>query len=268
LTFHGGALDGCHSQVSYMPLEKIGVIVFVIGNHSFMLSDIVGYNVYERLLGLNETPWSARWLEVEKKDKAAGIQGRAKAGADRVPGTRHSHAIEEYAAEYEHPAYGLLKIDTLGDGLHFDFHKIRLPLIHYHYDRFDTPDDEQEGKWSVNFLINPQGDVDRAVISLDEAEIIFTRRYQNAPAELISQIAGIYESPTGFTFEIVLKEDGTLWRVVSGEPDEQLIPYKALKFRHPHYSDVIYEFVFEDEHVKELKIIEPSGVFICPRRQG
>jgi CubicO group peptidase (beta-lactamase class C family) len=268
LTFHGGNIDGCHSQVSYMPLEKIGVIVFVIGNHSFMLSDIIGYNVYERLLGQNETPWSDRWLEIEKKDKEAGIQGRARAGEDRVPGTKHSHAIEEYAAEYEHPAYGMLKITTLDDGLHFDFHKIRLPLIHYHYDRFDTPDDEQEGKWSVNFITNPQGDVDRAVISLDEAEIIFTRRYKNAPAELITQIAGIYENPNGFTFEIVLSEDGTLWRVVSGMPDEKLIPYKALKFRHPRYSDVIYEFVFEDEHVRGLKVIEPSGVFICQRQQG
>ena len=268
LTFHGGALDGCHSQVSYMPLEKIGVIVFVIGDHSFMLSDIVGYNVYERLLGLYETPWSERWLAIVKKDKEAGIQGRARAGSDRVPGTKHSHALEEYAAEYEHPAYGLLKITTLGDGLHFDFHKIRLPLIHYHYDRFDTPDDEREGKWAVNFITNPQGDVDRAIISLDEAEIIFTRRYKNASAELISQIAGIYESPDGFTFEIVLREDGTLWRVVSGMPDEKLTPYKALIFRHPRHSDVIYEFVFEDEHVRGLKLIVPSGVFMCPRRQG
>ena len=27
--------------------------------------------------------------------------------------------------------------------LMFDFHKIKLPLAHFHYDRFDTPDDEE-----------------------------------------------------------------------------------------------------------------------------
>jgi hypothetical protein len=43
-------------------------------------------------------------------------------------------------------------------------------MTRFHYDRFDTPDDEQDGKWSVNFRTNPQGDIDQAVMSLDEAE--------------------------------------------------------------------------------------------------
>jgi CubicO group peptidase (beta-lactamase class C family) len=266
LTFHGGAIGGCYSQVSYLPLERAGVIVFVIGNHCSVLSNIVGYNVYELLLGLDETPWSERWLAIVKKGKEAGIQARAKAGGDRVPGTRPSHALGEYAAEYEHPAYGLLKVTTLDEGLHFDFHKIRLPLSHYHYDRFDTPDDEQDGKWSVNFLTNPQGEVDRAIISLDEAEATFTRRPQTVPAELLSRIAGVYESPDGFPFEIALREDGTLCRVVSGLPDEKLVPYKALRFRLPRYSDVVYEFVLEGEQVTGLKVIVPSGEIMCPRQ--
>ncbi len=267
LTFHGGAIGGCYSQVSYLPLEKAGVIVFVIGDHCSVLSNIVGYNIYERLLGMEETPWSERWLAIMKKSKEAGIQARAKVGGDRVPGTQPSHALREYVAEYEHPAYGLLKVTTLDNELYLDFHKIRLPLLHYHYDRFDTPDDEQDGKWSVNFLTNPQGEVDRASLSLDEADTIFTRRPQTVSAELISQIAGIYESPDGFAFEIVLVEDGTLCRVISGMPDDKLIPYKDLKFRLSRYSDVIYEFVFEGEHVTGLQVIVPSGEFMCPRKQ-
>ena len=267
LTFHGGAIGGCHSQISYLPVEKAGVIVFVIGNHCSVLSNIVGYNIYERMLGLDETPWSERWLAIIKKDKEACIQARAKAGRDRVLDTRPSHTLRDYVAEYEHPAYGLLKITTLGDGLHFDFHKIRLPLNHYHYDRFDTPDDELDGKWSVNFLTNPQGEVDRAVISIDEADATFIRRPQPVPLELKSQIAGIYESPNGLTFEIVLREDGTLYHVESGMPDEKLIPYRALKFRLPRYSDVLYEFVFEGEQIVGFKVIVPSGEFMCPRKQ-
>ncbi len=61
------------------------------------------------------------------------------------------------------------------ESLTFDFHKIRMPLAHFHYDRFDTPDDEQDGKWSVNFLTNPQGEIDRAEMSLD-------RRRSRSPA--------------------------------------------------------------------------------------
>src|SRR5512139_3451527 len=96
LTFHGGDLPGFHSQVSFMPRERIGVIVFVIGNHCATLRDIVSYNVYERLLGMDETPWSDRWLEVRKKGKQAGTEARAKAGAERAAGTRPSHPLADY----------------------------------------------------------------------------------------------------------------------------------------------------------------------------
>lgn len=266
LTFHGGAIGGCYSQVSYMPLERMGVIVFVIGHHCSALSNIVGYNVYELLLGLDQTPWSERYLAIVKKDKEAGTQGRAKAGGDRVPDTRPSHALGDYAGEYEHPAYGVLNITTQDEELHFDFHKIRLPLSHYHYDRFDTPDDEQDGKWSVNFLTNPQGEVDKAAISLDGAEITFTRRPEALSLEVLARLAGSYESPDGFPFEVVLREDGALYRVMSGVPDERAVPYKGLSFRLPHEPGVVYEFVLEDDRATAIKIIVPSGEFVCPRR--
>ena len=92
LTFHGGDLPGFHSQISFMPKEKLGVIVFVIGDHCSSLYNLISYNVYERLLGLDETPWSARMLELRLKGKKAGTEARAKAGADRVPNTKPSHS--------------------------------------------------------------------------------------------------------------------------------------------------------------------------------
>jgi hypothetical protein len=48
--------------------------------------------------------------------------------------------------EFEHPAYGLVTVGKKGEELTFDFHEIKLPLAHFHYDRFDTSDDEQDGK--------------------------------------------------------------------------------------------------------------------------
>ncbi len=152
LTYHGGDLDGFHSQVSFMPQEKIGVLVAVIGDHALILYNLVSYNVYERLLGMDQTPWTKRWLDIRLKAKKAGTESRAKAGLDQVRNTKPSHPLEDYSGEYEHPAYGLLKIGLLDGQLRFDFHKIAFPMTHYHYDRFDTPDDERYGKWSVNFL--------------------------------------------------------------------------------------------------------------------
>ncbi len=72
----------------------------------------------------------------------------------------------DYLGDYENPAYGVMKIGLEDTQLQFDFHKMRFPMTHFHYDRFDTPDDELDGKWSVNFRANPQGDIDQAVMSL------------------------------------------------------------------------------------------------------
>ncbi|PYT70334.1 MAG: penicillin-binding protein [Acidobacteria bacterium] len=108
LTYHGGDLPGFHSQISFMPNDKIGVIVLVISDHSAPLYNIVSYNVYERLLGMDQTPWSQRQLQQRLANKKAGTEARAKAGGDRVLNTKPSHALADYAGEYENAAYGIL----------------------------------------------------------------------------------------------------------------------------------------------------------------
>jgi CubicO group peptidase (beta-lactamase class C family) len=197
LTSHGGDLPGFHTQVSFMPQDHIGVIVFEIGNHSQPLYNIVTYNVYERLLAMSQTPWSDRQLEIRLKNKKAASEARAKSEGGRVPNTKPSHALAAYAGSYENPAYGIMNIALKDNELQFDFHKIRQPLMHYHYDRFDTSDDEEDGKSSVNFRTNPQGDIEQAVMSLDEAEAIFVRKPEAIDASLLSQLAGAYETPGG-----------------------------------------------------------------------
>src|SRR4029077_8668147 len=103
-------LPGFHSQVSFMPNDKIGVIVLVISDHSAPLYNIVSYNVYERLLGMDQTPWSQRRLQHRLANKKAGTEARPKAGPDRAPNTKPSHPLSGYVAEYENPAYGILKV--------------------------------------------------------------------------------------------------------------------------------------------------------------
>jgi CubicO group peptidase (beta-lactamase class C family) len=266
LTFHGGDINGFHSQVSFMPKEKIGVIVFVIGDHCASLYNTVSYNVYERLLGIDQTPWSDRMLAIRMKGKKAGTEARSKAGQGQIPNTKPSHPLADYAGEYEHLAYGVLKIAMKDGQLQFDFHKVVLPMTHFHYDRFDTPDDEQEGKWSVNFGTNPQGDVDKAVMSLDEAEATFTRRPETLDPGLLKKLPGTYETPTGAKFQVVLKEDGSLYLVFAGQPETKLVPYKGLQFHIKEFSDLTVEFVVENGQVKAMKQRDPSGEYVFPRK--
>jgi CubicO group peptidase (beta-lactamase class C family) len=266
ITYHGGDLPGFHSQVAFLPNEKIGVIVLVISDHSAPLYNIVSYNVFERMLGMDLTPWSDRQLKMRLANKKAGTEARAKAGADRVPNTKPSHALGDYVAEYENPAYGIVKIGQKSDALQFDFHDFHFPLSHFHYDRFDTPDDEQYGKFSVNFRTNPQGDVDNAVMSLDQAEVVFTRKPETVDPKLLEKLAGTYLTPSKVKFQVTYTPGAGLALAFPGGPPQKLIPLKGLQFRTPQFADVVYEFVLENGEPKGLKERDPSGEYTFPRQ--
>ena len=268
LAYHGGDLPGFHSQVSLMPYDSLGVIVFVIGNHAAPLYNIVSYNLYERLLGMSLTPWSERQNAIRLKNKEADKTARTKAGAGRVANTRPSHALGDYLGEFEHPAYGVLTISQGDTSLVFDFHKIKLPLSHFHYDRFDTPDDEEDGKWSVNFLTNPQGEIHQAELSLDEAAVHFTRRVSAAlsSAATLQQYLGTYETPNGGKFEVVLRPDGTLAIQFPGGTFQNLIPWQPHRFRIKEFADVVFEFVLANGRVTELHQTDPGGEYKFVRK--
>jgi CubicO group peptidase (beta-lactamase class C family) len=267
LTYHGGDLPGFHSQVSCMPYDSIGVVVFVIGDHAAPLYNIISYNVYERLLGLDQTPWSRRGLDDRIKGKLAGKEARSKAGAGRVAGTQPSHPLADYAGEFGNPAYGVMSVALKDTSLWMDFHHMVLPLRHFHYDRFDTPDDEQYGLWSLNYLTSPQGDIDRIVTSLDEGEVTFVRRPDAALADpqLLARYTGKYVLAGG-TVEILVV-DGTLYLAEPGSPKMQLIPWKTGKFRVKEFSDLVVAFVTESGRVVAMKQIDPSGESRYERKQ-
>ena len=172
----------------------------------------------------------------------------------------------DYLAEYENPAYGILKIGLQGDQLQFSFHEFHFPLNHFHYDRFDTPDDEQYGKFSVNFRTNPQGDIDNAVISLDQAEVVFTRKPESLEASVLEKLAGVYLTPSKVKFEVRYQPGTGLMIAFPGAPPQKLIHVKGMQFRTPLFADDIYEFVLENGQVKSLKERTPSGEYSFTRQ--
>jgi CubicO group peptidase (beta-lactamase class C family) len=265
ITFHGGDLPGFHSQVSFMPNDHIGVIVLVISDHSAPLYNVVSYNVYERLLGMDLTPWSQRRLAERLADKKAGTESRAKAGGDRVPDTTQSHPLTAYVGEYENPAYGIVKISLEGDQLHFGFHEFSFPLSHFHYDRFDTPDDEQYGRFSLNFLTNPEGDIDSITTSLDEAGVTFTRKPPTLDEATLQKLAGTYITPDKTRFRVLYQPGSGLSLDFPGGPPHPLILIKGFQFRTPQFADDIFEFVLENGQVKALKERDPSGEYSYTR---
>lgn len=267
ITFHGGDLNGIHSQISFMPADSIGVIVFTIGDHTAPLYNTVTFYIYERLLGMDETPWSQRKLADRLKGKEAGKEGRSKAGMDRVPDTKPSHPLEDYIGQFENAAYGVINISMKDEQLQFDFHHIVLPLSHYHYDRFDTPNDEINGKWSVNYLTNPQGDIDKIVMSVDEGEVTFTRKADASMSDpaVLEKYLGEYEL-AGTIIKVVLKDDNKLVLTIPSQPNYELLPYKKDKFRFKQFADLLVTFINENGVIKAFELTDPSGVYKYNKR--
>jgi CubicO group peptidase (beta-lactamase class C family) len=265
-TFHGGDLPGLHSQVSFMPNDHIGVIVLEVGDHTQPLRDIANFNIYERLLGMDQTPWSQRDLQDRLIMKKAATEARTKAADTRVANTHPSHPLADYVAEYENPAYGIMKIEQKGDALQFNFHQFSFPLEHIHYDRFDTPDDEEFGRFSLNFRTSSAGDIDTIAISLDEGEQLFTRKPPTLDDATGKKLAGTYLTPDKAKFQITYTPGQGLALLFPGGAPQALIPVKGLTFHVARYTDDLFTFVLENDKVTAVKERDPSGELTYPRQ--
>ncbi len=145
--------------------------------------------------------------------------------------------------------------------------KIELPLSHYHYDRFDTPNDEQLGLFSLNFSTNPQGDIGGLTVSADESEAMFKRRPDESLSDLatLETYTGLYEF-AGYILEVSLKNNA-LVSSAPGSPDTHLIPYKSGVFKAKEFSDWTIEFVMENGKAIGMKQKDPSGEYLMKRKE-
>lgn len=169
LIAHAGLTKGFSSYVSLLPDRRTGIVVFSMGGYTSGLAEALTYNLYERLLGLDQTSWSERLLALQ----------RAKPTAPRtplVPGPLPARDLAAYEGEYLHPAYGLIRVEAVRNRLQFTFHQIVLPLTHMQYDRFDAVDEIHDDEWSLRFQAAADGTIGSVVLPLDETEVTFVRK--------------------------------------------------------------------------------------------
>lgn len=264
LASHGGDIPGFHSKVSTMPKERIGVSVFVIGDHCAALRDIVHYQLYERLLGLELTPWNERLHGVMVSARQAMSQARSSRYDDRIDNTRASHSLDAYAGDYTHDAYGTIAIAFENGELRLKFRAQDLPLKHYHYDRFDAEveDPEDDARWRISFQTNHEGDIDRFVTKLVENEVVFARaEFVHAP-EALERFAGSYETTAGLRFDVRVRDDDTLWLQVPGQRDERFVAARDHVFRIASAVGSTFEFIERDGEIVSLDQMTGAGRFV------
>jgi CubicO group peptidase (beta-lactamase class C family) len=169
LVQHGGGIDGFISQMSWMPKERIGVVVLTNMSGSNPVPNIVTRNVFDRLLGLDQIDWVARTKKQLAEAEARRTKQREERAAERKPNTSPSHPLSAYVGTYEHPGYGRLTVQVNGDALVVTFDSFNARLKHFHYDVFEIDDPMNLVPLSgrVTFLMDKKGDIARMAVPFE-----------------------------------------------------------------------------------------------------
>ncbi|OGD38410.1 MAG: hypothetical protein A2V45_07575 [Candidatus Aminicenantes bacterium RBG_19FT_COMBO_58_17] len=269
---HGGNIDGFSAMVSFMPRDKMGLVILTNLNGT-LLPYAVMFSIYDRLLGLDQMPWSQRFKEIIDKLKAQGEKAKKEADQDRQPNTKPSHPLEDYVGEYAHPAYGILSVVKGGDNLKAKYNGQDYALNHYHYDVFDLKDDKDpEGSATKGtFGMDIKGNIMTVAVQLQPGvkEIVFTRLPEKKMTErsFLEKFCGQYDLQ-GQLFTVQIKGENTLVAVVPGQPEMELVPYKGYEFTIKNAPNAAIEFILDASGVAvEAKLKQAGAVLTAPKKK-
>ncbi len=269
LVWHNGGIDGFYALISLLPDDHMGVVVLT-NMPGGQTPEVLAYNVYERLLGLDLTPWLDRFKEREARQKKELEENKKTKLSDKKSGTHPSHQLAEYAGEYENPGYGSIKVSLKGEALEAVLNTMKpFPLQHYHYDIFEVPEDADSvaAGQRLQFHLNKQGDIETASAALDPAlgeDIVFRRVAKLSPEEL-PPLAGEYV--LGELTATVSLSNGTLRLSVPGQPQYELLPKRGLSFDVKGLPGFTVEFKKDASgKVTEAVFSQPNGVFTAKRK--
>lgn len=270
---HGGAIDGFTAQLSFMPQDNIGVIVLAnLDSNKNPVPTIVTYGAYDRLLGLETTPWNQRFLDDEQKSKQSEEEAKKEGFTERRANTHPSHDLRDYLGEYENPGYGIVKIEPDGEGFKFSLNLLTSHLRHFHFDVFEVPPNPIDPleKTKVIFFSDMKGDISSLSIPLEPhvKDIVFNRLPEREMTTKIflEPLAGQYLLG-GVTETVSLEGDKKLFLIVPGQPKYELIPRRGTTFDIKGLSAYSIEFKKDASgKVTEAVFYQPDGTYVAKRK--
>ena len=270
---HGGNLDGFSSIFTFLPNEKIGVVVLT-NLDGTPLPDVIAFNAMDRLLGMDQVPWSKRLLDSEIAGKQSEADAKTKGYDLRKKDTHTSHDIKDYLGDYENPGYGIVSVAEEPGGLLLKVNKLPLHMKHYHYDVFEVPYDPQDpfSKQKLSFFGDLAGEISSLSMPLEPRvkDIVFTRMPDKQLTErsFIEAFAGQYEFPGDPTpTTIALRGDHTLVMSQPGAPERELLPRRGTTFNLKGLEGFSIEFKRDSSSkVSEAVFYTPDTVLIIKRK--
>jgi CubicO group peptidase (beta-lactamase class C family) len=271
---HGGNIDGFSANLSFLPADRIGVVVLtnLDGNP---VPEIVTMNIYDRLLGLDQVPWSQRMLAAESGGKKSEQEAKDKGYSPRKQGTHPSHDLKDYAGDYSNPGYGVITIEPSGETFKITLNKVTRTVEHYHYDVFQVPADPLDNlqKMKLQFLTDMDGEISGISMPLqpDVKDIVFTRMPDRQLRErsFIEPFAGDYEiAGSPVPLKVSLRGENALIISVPGQPDYKLNPKRGTTFQLADIPGITIEFKRDTQgKVSEAALNQLGTVVVLKKKQ-
>jgi hypothetical protein len=267
---HSGGWNGWGSLMALVPEAGIGVTVLT-NRSSSGIPLILSLYIIDRLRGREPVDWLSR-VRKQRDDFIAHIpadkEAREKA---RHKDTRPAHALSAYAADYAHPAYGVISIREQDGVLHWSWRGMGAPLSHWHFETFVTPeiiDKLHPDNVPITFQTDREGNIVHLSVPLEPMvkDIVFARRAAGDcldPA-FRARCVGHFRSGS-ITHRVTLDSEGRLILKTDFQPAYRLEPQQGRRFRIIELEGFAVEFRGEGETVDQIMFHQPNGIFVADR---
>jgi len=173
---HSGSIDGYASLVSFLPKEKLGVVILtnLEGN---LIHRTITYRIFDKYLGLEPVKWNERAREREVKNRETEAKSRGKEDSIKVKNTKPSLDLKSYTGEYENDGYGKVTIKLENGKLTLHFNNYFYELEHYHFDIFTAIKEDWQDRKKIKFEMDKDGKITKLHIPFEPSvkDIVFSR---------------------------------------------------------------------------------------------
>ncbi len=175
MVHHSGSIDGFNTMVSFLPNDDMGIAVLTNADNTLLPYPLV-FSIYDRLLQMEPIDWLHRVSQMLAESEKSPEDPQEN---NRVADTHPSHlCLQDYAGNYEHPAYGIFSVVFENDRLLAHYYDQTFPLDHHHYDVFTFAFSHRQEKVPVSFMGDRSGRINQLTIPLETAvkDIVFIRK--------------------------------------------------------------------------------------------
>lgn len=162
----GGLIDGFSGYISYMPQEKIGIVILANNRSAYDLTQFLSYYIYDQLLNLKEFPWN----KIIEDEKPKYREASEKSGKPQTKSEKMPYPLEKYAGSYEHEAYGKAAVYVENGELRLNFNAHLVWLLeHCFYSVFKS--EFSGAPVRIEFSLDIQGNVRSLEIQIEGTDL-------------------------------------------------------------------------------------------------